>query len=176
MHERTRYRVTGSIFLIAMAVIFLPMLFDDPGPTPAEVPPEPAVTQPASLPDFDEIVPELDTVEQVARLREEVDDNGFSTDTKTRFGEPVLLLPDDESAVWAVQAAAFASQDNAFAFRDDLRKAGYEAFISTVKGRDDEPLHRVAVGPLLSEGDAAQIVAEIAERFSVNPRKMEMTH
>ncbi len=176
MHERTRYRVTGSIFLIAMAVILLPMLFDDPGPAPVEVPPAPAVTQPAPLPDFAEIVPDLDTVEQVAQLREEVDESGFSTDSKTRFGEPVLLPPDDESAVWAVQAAAFASQDNAFAFRDELRGAGYEAFISTVKGRDEKPLHRVAVGPLLSEADADQFVAEIAERFSVNPRKMEMTH
>lgn len=175
MHERTRYRVTGSIFLIAMAVIFLPMLFDDPGPTPTEVPPAPAVAQPAPLPDFAEIVPELDTVEQVVELSKEVDESGFSTETKTRFGEPLLLPPDDESAVWAVQAAAFASQENAFAFRDEMREAGYEAFISTIKGRDDEPLHRVAVGPLLSEADAERFVTEIAERFSVDPRKMEMS-
>lgn len=174
MRERTRYRVTGSIFLIAMAVIFLPMLFDDPGPNPTEVPPAPAIVQPASLPDFAEIVPELDTVEQVAKLREEIDESGFSTETQTRFGEPLLMPPDDESTVWAVQAAAFASQENAFAFRDEMREAGYEAFISTINGGDEGPLHRVAVGPLLSETDAERFVTEIAERFSVDPRKMEM--
>ena len=31
MSEQTRYRITGSLFLLAVAVIFLPMLFDGDG-------------------------------------------------------------------------------------------------------------------------------------------------
>lgn len=32
MNEVTRYRVIGSVFLVAMAAIFLPMVFDSPAP------------------------------------------------------------------------------------------------------------------------------------------------
>jgi len=92
MQERTRYRVTGSLFLLALAVIFLPMLFDGRGePVPA-MPARPAPESPPDLPDFEEIVPASDVVERAEALQAEVDEGGFSTSSGTRFGEPVLTL------------------------------------------------------------------------------------
>ncbi len=177
MNERNRYRITGSIFLIALAVILLPMVFDGAGPAMREAPPMPqprALAQP--LPNFDEVVPTSDVVERVQTLREEIDDQGYSSDSGTLFGEPVLLPADADTDVWAVQAASFASLDNARAFREDLRAAGYEAFISTVKGReDDAPMYRVAVGPLLSFADAEQMQSNIGAEFELQPTVMEMT-
>lgn len=174
MQERTRYRITGSIFLLAMAVILLPMLFDKPAPPISPAPPPVTIAVPDSTLQGAVVIPQSDVVEQVQSLRDEVDDEGFATDTGTRFGEPTLSVPDELTAVWAVQAAAFANQDNAFAFRQQLREAGYEAFISTIKGADAEALHRVAVGPLLSEVEAQQMVEVITERFSVSPRIVAM--
>jgi len=177
MNERNRYRITGSIFLIALAVILIPMMFDGAGAPMREAPPMPEprpLAQP--LPDFAEVVPATDVVERVQALQDEIDDEGYSTDSGTLFGEPVLLPADADTAVWAVQAASFASMENARAFREDLRASGYEAFISTVKGRDsDAPMYRVAVGPLLSFADAEQMQASIGAEFALQPTVMEMT-
>ncbi len=178
MNERNRYRVTGSIFLIAVAVILLPMLFDGAGAPMREAPPMPQPRQLAEpLPNFAELVPATDVVERVEALREEIDEQGFASDSGTRFGEPILLPADADTTVWAVQAASFASQENARAFREDLRSAGYEAFISTVKDEDEGTavMYRVAVGPLLSIADAQQMQANIGAKFELQPTVMEMT-
>ena len=39
LNDRTRYRVTGTIFLLALAAIVFPMLFDGDGLEPLELPP-----------------------------------------------------------------------------------------------------------------------------------------
>ena len=178
MNERTRYQVTGSIFLIALAVIFLPMVFDGAGAPMREAPPIPAQqTQQSPLPRFSEVVPDSDVVERVEALRAEVDDEGFTTDTGTLFGEPVLTPADEQTRIWAVQAASFANRDNALAFRDQLRGAGYEAFISSVKddGSDGDVMYRVAVGPLLSSLDAESIQSTVGAKFDVQPAVVEMS-
>lgn len=177
MNDRTRYRVTGSIFLIALAVIFLPMLFDGAGAPMLEAPLQPLTTKSApALPNFADVVPTSDVVARVESLRSEVDADGFATANGTRFGEPVLQPGNADSIVWAVQAASFASHDNALSFRGELRGAGYEAFISTVKDRasDSGKMHRVAIGPLLSKVDAREIQVAVGSRFSVQPTVVEM--
>jgi cell division septation protein DedD len=65
-------------------------------------------------------------------------------------------VPDSETRIWAVQVASFKDAERAVKLREQLRLEGYEAFLSTLR-RDDEVLHRVAVGPLLSETDAQQM-------------------
>ncbi len=175
MQERTRYRVTGSLFLLALAVIFLPMLFDGAG-QPAPVAPPASTSEPVpELPEFEDIVPTSDVVERTSALAAEVDEEGFSTETGTRIGEPVLETPGADATVWAVQAAAFASVDNARSFRERLREGGYEAYVSSVRTDDDEIMHRVAVGPYLSVADANAAQDAIASAYAVNPRVVEMT-
>ena len=39
MDQQTRYRVTGSLFLVALAIICLPMLFDGEGLVSIELDP-----------------------------------------------------------------------------------------------------------------------------------------
>lgn len=175
MRERSRYRITGSIFLVALAVIFLPMLFDGAGVPAREAPPQPS--QPAlqvGVPRFDEVVPATDVVQKVETLRNEVTEQGFSSADGTRFGEPKLLPTNRDTAIWAVQAASFAQLENARKLRDDLRAAGYEAFISSVQTGDELVLHRVAVGPLLDKSDAETIRQNISNNFAVQPDVMEM--
>ena len=53
--EQTRYRVTGAVFLVALAAIFLPMLFDGDGIAPLDLPdlPRPEIErlEPVHVPD-----------------------------------------------------------------------------------------------------------------------------
>lgn len=191
MREETRYRVTGSLFLLALAVIGLPMLLDGAGLPARELPDMPSQ---ATFPPVEPLashVPESDYVARVQALRNQVDADGFLTSSGSRFGEPVLT-PDDEAehapaagdagseggsgaAAWAVQVASFARAGNAEEFRTRLRRDGYEAFISTAKisGR---VLSRVAVGPLLDRVRAQTLRSELAARYDVHARLMAFSN
>jgi DedD protein len=174
VQERTRYRISGSLFLIALAVIFLPMLFDeDNRPIPA-IPTEPEQAMPKPIPAYDNVVPSSDVVAKVEALRAEVDSEGFSTSTKERIGEPILLTTSNETEVWAVQAASFAKVDNARNFRQELRDAGYEAFVSSAKNASGTIMHKVAIGPLLKKTDADDIATKISDAFEISPQLVEM--
>jgi cell division septation protein DedD len=176
MQERTRYRVTGTLFLLALAVILVPMLFDGEGTPSLELPPIDAPTEFADeVPPYDEIVPQTNVVERVAELKAEIDDDGFAADTGTRFGEPILQPASEETTVFAVQAASFGKLENARSFREELRGAGYEAFLSTSKVDTDRLVHRVAIGPLLSRDDALTMQRDISAEYSVEARVMDMS-
>jgi cell division septation protein DedD len=175
MQERTRYRVTGTLFLLALAVILIPMLFDGEGAeslvlSDIERRDEARIVRP-----YDEVVPQTDVVARVQELKAEIDDEGFAEASGTRFGEPILRPITQDSDVYAVQAASFAQLDNAQAFREALRGGGFEAFISTGKSAAGVLVHRVAVGPLLSRADAEQMQASISDKFTVEARVMELS-
>ena len=178
MQERTRYRLSGSLFLLAIAAIFVPMIFDEPDVAPGKIPPVPSQTSmndANAVAAYGEVVPETDVVARVNALQGEVDDQGFSRATGERIGEPILLTPSSATEVWAVQAASFEKIDNAHRFRQALRDAGYEAFVSSAKkNRSGAIMHRVAVGPLLVRTDAVRIGTEIEASFSVKPQLVEM--
>jgi len=171
MDEQTRYRVTGSLFLLALAIICLPMLFDGEGMASIVLdpmdPPEPA---PRVTP-MEDVAPSSDFVAQVDELRSEIDEDGFVNETGALFGEPLLSDPTPASRSWAVQVASFAEQENALKFRTELREQGYEAFISTLKASGT--IHyRVAVGPLLGRSDADSLRQELSQNYEVNARVM----
>lgn len=177
MHERTRYRISGSLFLIALAVIFVPMAFDGDGYPTEPIPAMPAPVDEKPIATFDEVVPGSSIVAEVAELVAEVDEFGFSTATGEKFGEPILIPVNSETTIWAVQAASFVQEDNARSLRRALRDAGLEAFISTAndpKSDDASPRYRVAVGPLLAKADATVIAAHIKKDFAVDPHLVEM--
>ena len=175
MQERTRYRVTGTLFLLSLVVILVPMLFDGEGEEALVLPDIKVPAEPQrQVPAYDDIVPQTDVVERVQELKAEVDEEGFATDTGTRFGEPILKAVTPDTSVFAVQAASFGKLDNARAFREQLREAGYEAFISTSKA-NESLVHRVAVGPLLSRTDANAIRADISSAFDVEARVADLS-
>jgi len=175
LKEETRYRVTGSLFLLALAVICLPMLFDGAGLPARDLPPL-ELDEPLPEPVMSaEPAPTSDFVERVQTLREQVDDEGFMADSGTRFGEPVLSETGADTDVWAVQVASFAEADNAESFRGRLREDGYEAFLSTVKS-GDQVLSRVAVGPLVDENQATTLQRELSARYDTQARLMAFSN
>jgi DedD protein len=176
LKEQTRYRVTGSLFLLAVGVICLPMLLDGAGLPVRELP---ALLEPTeqTLPDTVPVpaAPESDFVARVEQLRRQVDDDGYLTDSGTRFGEPVLTDSTAGTDAWAVQVASFSDAGNAESFRTRLREDGYEAFISTAK-HDGQVLSRVAVGPLLDAQRAQSLRSELSARYDLEARLMAFSN
>ncbi|MEM8766667.1 MAG: SPOR domain-containing protein [Pseudomonadota bacterium] len=170
MDEQTRYRVTGSLFLLAVAVIVFPMLFDGAGLERLELEPLDVAQETPNIESLEDVAPASDVSERAAALADTVDAGGFQTDaTGTRFGEPVLSRAEAETSVWAVQVASFGEEANALKLRDELRSDGREAFISTVR-QGDEVLSRVAVGPFLDEAEALRLRDALSDDLDLDTR------
>lgn len=173
-----KQRIVGALVLAALAVIFLPSLFDREGAryidVTTQIPPEPDIqpiriaepepvadAAPAPHPD-ETFQPELAAEPADAPARPESgpqEPEGEGADSAPAAGEPVLDakgLP----VAWVVQVASYSRETQARALRDRLLDKGYKAFtrgVSTDKGR----FTRVFVGPKTSKADARTVKREL---------------
>ena len=176
MEQKTRYRLTGTLFLLSAGYILITLLMGEPVSESENIPElQVDIEKIPDIPSFDEVASESDVVEVIEELKSAVDEDGFSTENGTLFGQPVLVPISSDSKVFSVQAASFKIVDNANNLRDKLRAAGYEAFISSVKNKEGAIIHRVAVGPLLDKKDAEQMRISIDNEFSLEAQIMELT-
>lgn len=122
-----------------------------PQPLPAEITaaPTPALKpEPKPKPKPEAVKPAPKAVEVVTRPQKPgLDSNG---------------LP----AGWVIQVGVFGNSDNAKALKKSLQASDYKAFIDPVS-RNGKTLHRVLVGPVLSEKQAQSLQAAINKRFQV---------
>jgi cell division septation protein DedD len=196
MNETTRYRLIGSIFLLSLAAIFVPMVFDAPAPERNSgflIDQEEGTAAAAQSDDsqwlapqqeVDELIAELKQREgdldaalkesgvqaRVSALTEQVDADGYWSEDGTRFGEPILSPVRSDTTVFAIQLATFDDPDNAKSLRQQLRDDDQEAFISQYKQRGlggEKIRYRVAVGPLLSHTLAKEKRASYTQVYGV---------
>lgn len=196
MNEITRYRLIGSIFLLSLAAIFVPMVFDAPAPerdsdflidqeeetaaaaqnddsqwlAPQQEVDELIAELKQREGDLDAALTESRVQEQVSALTEQVDADGYWSENGTRFGEPILSPVRSDTTVFAIQLATFDDPDNAKSLRQQLRDDYQEAFISQYKQRGlggEKIRYRVAVGPLLSHTLAKEKRASYTQTYGV---------
>lgn len=160
-----KQRLVGAAVLIALAVIFLPVLLDGSGyharlQAPAEVPPEPAFHRPLPAQTQTEIASE--TVAAPPRTpageaRASTGQGGATRRLDTDYGavEPV-------AAGWVVQVGSFSRRENAVAEHQRLRAAGFPAFLERTEA-EGQVLHRVKVGPELDRRAAEQLKDRLEE-------------
>ena len=176
MEQKTRHRLTGTLFLLSAGYILIMLLVGEPVSESENIPElQVDIEKIPDIPSFDEVASESDVVEVIEELKSALDEDGFSTENGTLFGQPVLVPLSSDSKVFSVQAASFKIVNNANNLRDKLRAAGYEAFISSVKNKEGAIIHRVAVGPLLDKKDAEQMRLSIDNEFSLEAQIMELT-
>lgn len=178
-----KQRLIGAVVLIVLAVVFLPMIFNNKGEklpeTIVTVPLEPTKPeQPAaqSPPDIVTTTPEVVTTNDTIQPEQPtINNNTTNTVTATTAAgttvptttaplatKPVASQPNDQgiTATWVIQVVAVSNLQNAEAFTDKLRKANYNA--ST---RSSGNIHRVFVGPFIDKAEAARVQQSIAKQF-----------
>ena len=189
MDAALKQRLVGAIVLVALGVIFLPMVFDGSGTdqrldVAIQVPDEPAVPdsriddtpEPVAVPA--ETAPEPkggDTAsassapgssgDQAAgaqaapSTRDEASPSGGS---EAGAGNGDDNAGKGSPSAWVVQVGSFARKTNALVLRDRLRQDGHDAFVE--KGDSGgKTVWRVRVGPVPTE-DRAQKLREEIER------------
>lgn len=70
------------------------------------------------------------------------------------------------ASAWAVQLGSFVRAENAHKLEDELRKAGFPAFVDDDE-RSDGTRYRVRVGPVLDKREAMKLAERIHARVGM---------
>lgn len=181
LDRRLKQRMVGAAVLVALVVVFLPMLFNredeqrrvrvdappmPPVPqmtvtTPEPVPvPEPQAQPAAAVP---EELPPSPPVEPVA-VPQPVPQETVTPVTPVAAQAPSRLDADGVPVSWTVQLASLSSRARAEELQQKLRSQGFDAYIRSVEG-----MNRVFVGPLIERGDAERVREQIARQHKLSP-------
>ena len=175
-----RQRMVGALVLVALAVIFLPMLFSREDELQRVVVDAPAMPQAPAM-----LSAELDpvSVPQVQDLPQApVPGPGLEADTPvvetpavvaadppikpaaSAIASPVSRLDANNLPIsWSVQLASLSNRASAESLQQTLRGKGYNAYIRNVDG-----MNRVFVGPVIERAEADRLRDQLTRLQKLN--------
>lgn len=183
-----KQRMVGALVLLALAVIFLPMLLsredesrrvlvDAPempaAPAMPEVELQPvAVPEPQLLPDEPVDAEAAQSLKPGEPVVAEQPTAPITPAVPIAAAEPVATPPQpapsklDANSLpisWSVQLASLSSSDGAQNLQKTLRSQGYNAYIRSVDG-----MNRVFVGPLIERAEADRLRDQLNRQHKLN--------
>jgi DedD protein len=165
MGERMKQRVIGAAVLVIAAVVFIPMLLDQGGEAPDQLPRMVPSPSPPSPPPT---LPPQDTDVRVVPLDQPNPAPAAPAEPAPARNEPPAkaITPPappppapEKSAVksaFAVQLGSFSKAGNALGLRDKLKAKGYRAFVKT-----SGSVTRVYVGPQKNRAEAEKALKKL---------------
>lgn len=169
LDDGLKQRLVGAIALLALAVIFLPVLFDREPIVPvdrdSQIPPP----------------PEIVTVEVAEPVQPETIDLAPEPQEMFEPDEEDLALPEPEppglqaSGVprsWVLQVASFRDQAHAERLRKKLLDADYSAYTRSASYKNGS-IYRVYVGPKLDKSALTAEKARIDQQFELESMILE---
>lgn len=186
MEITVKQRLAGAIVLIALGVIFIPMLLDGAGMMEKDrlemrLPPKPRYDFPRHI--EAEPLPELVKEEVVSTEPEKIKEEpkpvkqaepekpraiakpskpkstSASTSTTSTSKSPALTT-------YVIQVGSFGERKNALALRDKLRKAGFTAYVESTRSSGKE-MTRVKVGPVLKPKEAESLLKRLSKEMKL---------
>lgn len=165
MDPQLKQRLVGAAVLLALAVIFLPLILSGPPPSETqvvrkEIPPAPKqdfssrvmpLTPPKLNPPVTTVVVTEATPEPAAPAPVSASEADKPNPAPTRTG----------LRAWAVQVASFSSEENALSLSHRLRKKGYSAFTQNQVNSKGKKIWFVRVGPELAREDADKLKTKL---------------
>ncbi|WP_167145228.1 SPOR domain-containing protein [Pseudomonas sp. OTU750018] len=183
-----KQRMVGALVLLALAVIFLPMLLsreDESQRVQVDAPEMPAALQAPEVELQPVVVPEPQLLpdEPIGADAEQSMESGepvvaeqpaapVTPVTPAAEPEPVVAAPSpapsklDANSLpisWSVQLASLSSSDGAQKLQKTLRSQGYNAYIRSVDG-----MNRVFVGPLIERAEADRLRDQLNRQHKLN--------
>jgi len=180
MEEKLKERLIGAAVVVALGVVFIPVLLDGPPRqgshtralalpgqestgmkqvtidlgTPSQNAPQPDPISPVDSPPPMEAVPSKPDAET------------HSTPAPKPDSQPVVQAsaskPAVEPAQWAVQVAALSDRNNANKLAAQLKTQGFSAFVGKFKD-GSRTLYRVRVGPVKTRDEADSLAEQLRD-------------
>jgi DedD protein len=199
MDQMLKQRLIGAIVIIALAVIFIPMILEGPddelSPRTQDMPPPPtidyqtevelAVPEEASGPDGS--LADTTTEQEVSAIPEphvsQPEAVIMETEAPAKPVEPAVAKPASPAIPsrattsitqggWILQVGSFSQQANALSLRDRLKKSGYQASVKDVKAAGGT-IHRVLVGPVSDRPSAEKLRNKLASEQKLTAMVLE---
>ncbi|GAB5498182.1 MAG: SPOR domain-containing protein [Pseudohongiellaceae bacterium] len=187
MKEATKQRIVGTVVLLALGLIFLPLVFDGEGsyqtpvasriPEPPIVPilPEPEPTRPQII--ADQLPDEPSAAETAIETETPVATPEEDTTAPDSAVEVVESAPDFEREIpqfdangmpqaWVVRLGTFANAANANNLVARLQDAGFKAYTRSVNNADSD-MTAVFVGPWLQRQLVEDYRQQLQEQFQL---------
>lgn len=188
LDRRLKQRMVGALVLLALAAVFLPMLFnraDQPRAVRVEAPPMPAAPAPLQIETPEPDVPEPALAEAPASAPAV---EAAAVAAPEPVAPPPVAVPAASPAVappvrsepvaapasrldgdglplsWSVQLVSLSNAARAQELQQRLRQQGHNAYIRSVDG-----MQRVFVGPLLDKSEAQRLAQEIGRQQRLSP-------
>ncbi|WP_034023021.1 SPOR domain-containing protein [Pseudomonas aeruginosa] len=180
-----KQRIVGALVLIALAVIFLPMLFtreDESRQVVVEAPPRPqspampsVEVQPTEVPELqpgeEGIAPEIVEEGSPAAARQPSQPiGGLPPSQPQPPAEPPSPPPAEKRLdannlpqSWSVQLASLSNRARAEELQKTLRSQGYNAYIRSFDG-----MNRVFVGPVIQRAEADRLRDQLSKQQKLN--------
>ena len=163
-----KQRLIGAVVLLALGVIFLPVLFDRDRIEP--------IDQETLIPEAPEVV----TVDIPAPAEPEVKDPAPHPKTMYVPDESQVASPEPEPAfaptgeakAWVLQVASFRFDKHAKALHDQLAEQGYDAYMRKTPMKTGS-ITRVYVGPKFKKEPLLEAKAMIDKKFEVEAMLLE---
>lgn len=173
LDKNLKQRMVGALVLVALAVIFLPMLFSRPDDIRQVVVDAPVMPQtPAMAPVELEpvIVPQAEPLPEDPMTAS--DQNPGSSvsppesevvETSPASAPEARLDANNLPVTWSVQLASLASRSSADALQQKLRSKGYNAYVRSFDGKN-----RVLVGPVVERSEADRLRDQLGRQQNLN--------
>jgi len=167
-----KQRLLGASVLVALAVIFLPLLFDGAGQRAKreldiQIPPPPPVPVsrlhiPQPPLEVEESLPEVVKIPAKPRQQQ-------PSETPQVVKAPVVKVQPNKADLrsWVLQVGSYKKRENARNVRDKLKKsANYHAFIQEAQSGSGQ-IYRVRIGPLSSRAKANALRQRLQKKEGV---------
>ncbi len=150
-------RLIGAILLVALGVIFIPVLLDGSGfksrnSRSIEMPPEPEFPPLSEI----ELKPVIPT-----HLKQKSEPAPASSKPASRT---TLKQPTN---AFALQVSTVTIKDNAYQLRDKLRKDGYTAYVET-RTKNGKTSYRVRIGPELDKSKLKTLKTKLQKKYGLD--------
>jgi len=192
-----KQRLVGAVVLVALAIVFWPIIFVQPttdspmvlAPTPPKPVLDTSTIEPPSSPDSsltekyqaprgnlaaqtsadDATALSEASAQAIIDASSQLPEAASIDPPETRSTAPRVTAIDEQGYVqsWVLQVAAVQTQSRADALVEQLQAKGYEAFTRSFK-RGDRALWRVQIGPKLERDKLNKMKPSVDKAFGVN--------
>lgn len=187
MDNLVKQRLVGALILVALAVVFWPIIFvpnvEETSDVVVEVPAAPPIDR-APLPEPDnaglrqgsqaaaqsEFSADVEPPAEDEELEELPDRNTVLPTPELEEARETLRAPamdaDGLPIAFSLQVATMGDKAGAERLRDELVAAGYKGYLKRFR-RDDKTLYRVLVGPKYNREDLVTIKGVVDDKWRV---------
>ncbi len=177
MEPALKQRLVGAVVLVALAVIFVPMVLEGPaeqeGISESNIPPPPEV---APMPEVPAPGRERDAAEADGPPPQQESEGPAASGAEGDASAPPPAAsgaPSDAALTgWVVQVGSFSTRQNAVRLRDRLRDQGFATFVEEAS-TDQGEVYRVKAGPELSRERAEALRKAIEKEVDLKGLVME---